>query len=101
MLLQVFFANRYISDPDAFIDEVHRVLADGGVFLWPVFNRDKRLIKIEHTPAPEEVANIKALAQKLKEKGFKDVELLRRNPVKTGARMVIGAFTPSYIVARK
>lgn len=35
--------NRYIRDTDTFLQEVHRVLKPGGVFVWPIFLREAPL----------------------------------------------------------
>lgn len=66
-------ANRFITDSNHFLEEVHRVLKPGGVFIWPLGFRDSirwKLFSRFKTPTfPGELVKL------AKEKGFSEVKL--------------------------
>lgn len=66
-------ANRYITEQNTFLNEVHRMLKDGGVFVWPIFSFDiplwKRRVGIQQPTFSF------SLAKELRKHGFRDVRV--------------------------
>lgn len=95
------FANRYISDSDAFLEEVHRVLKPGGVFLWPVFSLEERGWK-EQTGNEGQPTTPNGLLTVVQKAGFSNIEILKPNTLAVTVRRLLHPLqVPTFIVAVK
>lgn len=95
------WANRFIKDTDYLLQEIHRVLKPGGVFLWPIFPTEsrnwKRLSKrgVMPTQAPE-------LAQLARKHGFTTVRAFKANKLQILLnRGITPNQVPDFVVATK
>ena len=95
------FSNRYIVDRGAFIQEIHRVLRPGGIFIWPIFRHDKKLIQNHHLAASPDIANVELMRDAVREAGFSEVGSIKRDPFRMIARQLRMSYSPDFVVAKK
>lgn len=68
------WGNRFIKDSDKFLNEVHRVLMSGGVFIWPIFSIEQPFWKNKNGLAQH--TSTKSLARDAQNAGFSDVQII-------------------------
>lgn len=96
------WANRYITKQGlpTFLSEVYRVLKLGGYFLWPLFPADAVMWRLRN--GMDQVTEASGLIPIIKEKGFREVEVLNDLFYKNLFSLKLPPHTvPKYIAARK
>jgi ubiquinone/menaquinone biosynthesis C-methylase UbiE len=96
------WANRFISDTPAFLSEMHRVIKDGSVFVWPIFPSERSFWKWE-TRKPFQHTVISSLAKDAQKAGFSVISErkapLLKNLISKGG--LPPHTTPGYLILKK
>lgn len=94
------WANRFIKNTDSFLEETKRALKPGGVFVWPVFVSEIPFWKWRS--GLKQPTTAKALAKKVREHGFNNVEIEKSSVVDLVKNKGIAVpQIPTFIIARK
>jgi ubiquinone/menaquinone biosynthesis C-methylase UbiE len=93
-------ANRYIKNLDIFLEEIHRMLKEKGIFVWPIFLTDVPLWKMRAGISQPTFSN--ALVRRLKKHGFTQVKRETVNSFTRNLRNGVPIYAiPTYLIARK
>jgi len=95
------WANRYISNLDFFLHEVHRILRPGGIFLWPVFEDESKDWK-EMSSRKDQPTTPQELLNEAQKAGFSEIKILKRNTLTVMVKKLLHPKQiPTFIVAVK
>ncbi|MEK7570978.1 MAG: class I SAM-dependent methyltransferase [Patescibacteria group bacterium] len=93
------WANRFIADTPFFLEEVHRVLKEGGVFIWPIFPTEIPFWKKEQgLRQPTRPGKLSELAQ---EAGFSGIKTVRRADIDDTAGKLPFHSRANYLILTK
>jgi SAM-dependent methyltransferase len=89
------WANRFITDPDTFIEEIKRVLKDGGKFVWPIDPGEILDWKLQ--AGLRKPTQAFSLVKKLKKAGF--TTEMKKIPFYKALRRPFSIYPTRYIIA--
>lgn len=94
------WANRYVTDSDAFLREVARVLRPGGVFIWPIHRTERSLWKRKNGVRQHTTA--KSLGKDALVAGFKTMTIVKSSSLENDGRVRIPYHSrPRYLILTK